>query len=73
MYHELWMPREEIAFTAQPKIQSQSRLCKEHCYRKKAASVGQNGRLSASNTRAMARASSARTHHYPVTFSFFDL
>ena len=25
-----------------------SRLCKEHCYKKKAASVGQNGRLSAS-------------------------
>ena len=25
-----------------------TRLCKEHCYKKKAASVGQNGRLSAS-------------------------
>ena len=27
---------------------SKPRLCKEHCYRKKAVSVGQNGRLSAS-------------------------
>jgi hypothetical protein len=27
---------------------SRALVCKEHCYRKKAASIGQNGRLSAS-------------------------
>ena len=29
-------------------ISIKSRLCKEHCYKKKAASAGQNGRLSGS-------------------------